>query len=191
MERQCFEVESIAAEMNERFINIKVDREERPDVDQLYMTAIQVLTRQRRLADERVSHARSSAVLWRHLFSADRRARPAGVCHRPHCDRAIISSKIAERGRKGATSTHRNPRPNRRARPAGEAIEIDAKFIDTLMRRSTGDYESDVTADSAAAPNSRAKRCWNCCSPTPLSASLLQTSASSVESQSGRSRNPI
>src|SRR5207302_115130 len=45
MERQSFESESIAAEMNRRFINIKVDREERPDVDQLYMTAVQVLTR--------------------------------------------------------------------------------------------------------------------------------------------------
>ena len=31
--------------MNEHFVNIKVDREERPDVDQLYMTAVQVLTR--------------------------------------------------------------------------------------------------------------------------------------------------
>jgi uncharacterized protein YyaL (SSP411 family) len=46
MERQCFENESIAQLMNERYINIKVDREERPDVDQLYMTAVQVMTRQ-------------------------------------------------------------------------------------------------------------------------------------------------
>jgi hypothetical protein len=46
MERQCFENEQIAEEMNRRFVNIKVDREERPDVDQLYMTAVQVLTRQ-------------------------------------------------------------------------------------------------------------------------------------------------
>jgi uncharacterized protein YyaL (SSP411 family) len=45
MERQCFENEAIAKEMNDRFVNIKVDREERPDVDQLYMTAVQVLTR--------------------------------------------------------------------------------------------------------------------------------------------------
>src|SRR6476646_1213031 len=44
MERQSFENEAIAHEMNQRFINIKVDREERPDVDQLYMTAVQVLT---------------------------------------------------------------------------------------------------------------------------------------------------
>ncbi len=44
MERQCFENESIAAVMNELFVNIKVDREERPDVDQLYMIAVQLLT---------------------------------------------------------------------------------------------------------------------------------------------------
>ena len=46
MERQSFENEAIAAEMNDKFVCIKVDREERPDVDQLYMTAVQVLTRQ-------------------------------------------------------------------------------------------------------------------------------------------------
>src|SRR5258708_6657358 len=45
MERQCFENDAVGAEMNSRFINIKVDREERPDVDQLYMTAVQILTR--------------------------------------------------------------------------------------------------------------------------------------------------
>ncbi|HEY8667273.1 MAG TPA: thioredoxin domain-containing protein, partial [Tepidisphaeraceae bacterium] len=45
MERQSFENERVAGEMNARFINIKVDREERPDVDQLYMMAVQVLTR--------------------------------------------------------------------------------------------------------------------------------------------------
>ncbi len=45
MERQCFENEAIAALMNELFINIKVDREERPDVDDVYMAAVQLLTR--------------------------------------------------------------------------------------------------------------------------------------------------
>jgi uncharacterized protein YyaL (SSP411 family) len=44
MERESFENEAIAAVMNENFICIKVDREERPDVDQLYMTAVQVMT---------------------------------------------------------------------------------------------------------------------------------------------------
>ncbi len=44
MERESFENPAVAAEMNQRFINIKVDREERPDVDQLYMMAVQILT---------------------------------------------------------------------------------------------------------------------------------------------------
>ena len=44
MERQVFENEQLAAKMNELFVNIKVDREERPDVDDLYMTATQLMT---------------------------------------------------------------------------------------------------------------------------------------------------
>lgn len=42
MERQVFQNEEIAAYMNEHFVNIKVDREERPDIDDVYMTALQV-----------------------------------------------------------------------------------------------------------------------------------------------------
>ncbi|MDF2440813.1 MAG: uncharacterized protein JWN98_1797 [Abditibacteriota bacterium] len=41
MERESFENESVAAIMNANFINIKVDREERPDVDRVYMTFVQ------------------------------------------------------------------------------------------------------------------------------------------------------
>ena len=50
MERECFEDEAIAALMNELFVSIKVDREERPDVDEIYMTAVQLLIGPRRLA---------------------------------------------------------------------------------------------------------------------------------------------
>lgn len=46
MERECFEDPAIAWLMNRYFVNVKVDREERPDVDQLYMTAVQLLTGQ-------------------------------------------------------------------------------------------------------------------------------------------------
>lgn len=45
MERECFENEDIAAVMNEHFISIKVDREERPDLDDIYMMATQAFTR--------------------------------------------------------------------------------------------------------------------------------------------------
>ena len=44
MERESFEDEAIAALMNEHFVNIKVDREERPDLDAVYMEAVQMLT---------------------------------------------------------------------------------------------------------------------------------------------------
>jgi uncharacterized protein YyaL (SSP411 family) len=44
MERESFEDEDTARLMNEQFVNIKVDREERPDVDHIYMNAVQMLT---------------------------------------------------------------------------------------------------------------------------------------------------
>ena len=44
MEHESFENESVAAVMNAHFVNIKVDREERPDVDAVYMKAVQIMT---------------------------------------------------------------------------------------------------------------------------------------------------
>ena len=46
MERESFENSEIAQLMNRSFISIKVDREERPDIDSIYMTAVQSLTGQ-------------------------------------------------------------------------------------------------------------------------------------------------
>jgi len=44
MEHESFEDDATAALMNERFVNIKVDREERPDLDAIYMQAVQAMT---------------------------------------------------------------------------------------------------------------------------------------------------
>jgi hypothetical protein len=44
MERESFENDSVAAALNEHFVSIKVDREERPDVDRVYMTFVQATT---------------------------------------------------------------------------------------------------------------------------------------------------
>ncbi|MEJ1222666.1 thioredoxin domain-containing protein [Sediminicola sp. 1XM1-17] len=44
MEHECFEDEAVAAVMNEHFICIKIDREERPDIDHIYMEALQMMT---------------------------------------------------------------------------------------------------------------------------------------------------
>jgi uncharacterized protein YyaL (SSP411 family) len=44
MEKESFENDSVAKIMNDNFISIKVDREERPDIDQIYMNAVQLMT---------------------------------------------------------------------------------------------------------------------------------------------------
>ncbi|MEY4964252.1 MAG: hypothetical protein RLZZ323_1571 [Bacteroidota bacterium] len=44
MEHESFENEAVAAVMNAHFVNVKVDREERPDVDAVYMKAVQIMT---------------------------------------------------------------------------------------------------------------------------------------------------
>ncbi|HEY7477821.1 MAG TPA: thioredoxin domain-containing protein [Actinomycetota bacterium] len=46
MERESFEDEATATLLNERFVSIKVDREERPDIDRIYMDAVQAMTGQ-------------------------------------------------------------------------------------------------------------------------------------------------
>jgi hypothetical protein len=46
MERECFENEEVAAVMNHHFVNVKVDREERPDLDGTYMAYVQAATGQ-------------------------------------------------------------------------------------------------------------------------------------------------
>src|SRR5260370_27379827 len=45
MERECFSNPEIARQMNEGFVSIKLDREERPDLDEVYMAATQLITR--------------------------------------------------------------------------------------------------------------------------------------------------
>src|SRR3982750_4213286 len=44
MEKESFENETVAKQMNEHFVNIKIDREERPDLDHVYMDAVQAIS---------------------------------------------------------------------------------------------------------------------------------------------------
>ena len=46
MAHECFEDEYIASIMNKHFVCVKVDREERPDVDQIYMESVQMIQQQ-------------------------------------------------------------------------------------------------------------------------------------------------
>ena len=65
--------------MNEHFVCIKVDREERPDLDAIYMDAVQAMTGGGGWPMTRVPDARRQAVLRRHLLPAEPPPRPAGV----------------------------------------------------------------------------------------------------------------
>ena len=79
MERESFEDEATAQVMNEHFVSIKVDREERPDVDSVYMDAVVALSGQRRLADDGLPDAAGRAVLRRHVLPARAATRDARI----------------------------------------------------------------------------------------------------------------
>ena len=74
MEHESFETEATAALMNELFVSIKVDREERPDLDEIYMDAVQVMTGRGGWPMSVFLTPDGRAVLWRHLLSATSRA---------------------------------------------------------------------------------------------------------------------
>ncbi len=68
MEHESFEDSTVAAIMNKNFINIKVDREERPDVDQIYMNAVQLMTGRGGVAIKLYRLTRRKTNLGRHLL---------------------------------------------------------------------------------------------------------------------------
>jgi len=68
MDRESYDDPEIAAIINEHFIAIKVDRDERPDVDSRYQSAVQIHQRPGRMAPYRLPYAGRQTVLWRHLL---------------------------------------------------------------------------------------------------------------------------
>ena len=72
MAHESFEDPETAAQMNRDFVNIKVDREERPDLDLIYQTAHQILARRGGgLAPDRFSDLPEGSLCGRDLFSPD------------------------------------------------------------------------------------------------------------------------
>src|SRR5438874_10747725 len=149
MERQSFENEQIARELNQRFVNIKVDREERPDVDQLYMTAVQVLTR----------HGGWPMSVWltpdlrpfyggTYFPPTDQGGRPGFVTllkaiEDAYRNRRADVEKSADQLRNILEQLARPQRPD-------HPITIDAQWIDRLITRSTSDYDTTLGGFGAA-----------------------------------------
>jgi len=72
MERESFERDDVAAILNEHYIAIKVDREERPDLDSIYMTATQLMTGRGGMAQFPLVDPRRTPLVRRDLLPARR-----------------------------------------------------------------------------------------------------------------------
>ena len=68
MAKESFEDEEVAKILNRSFVAIKVDREERPDIDSIYMEACRIMTGGGRVAAFGVPHPRPEALLCRHIL---------------------------------------------------------------------------------------------------------------------------
>ena len=70
MAHESFEDNDLVAIMNEHFINIKVDREERPDIDQIYQTSHSMLSQKKWwLAINCIFNSQARTLFYRHVFS--------------------------------------------------------------------------------------------------------------------------
>ncbi|HSU69021.1 MAG TPA: thioredoxin domain-containing protein, partial [Tepidisphaeraceae bacterium] len=135
MERQCFENETIAEEMNRLFVNVKVDREERPDVDQLYMTAVQVLTR----------HGGWPMSVW---LTPDLRPFYGGTYFPPANFMSYLRAlEDAYRNRHDEvekTATQITSILGRLANPGApdKPLTVNSELIESLVQRSVADYDA-------------------------------------------------
>src|SRR2546423_941668 len=140
MERQCFENESIARLVNEKFINIKVDREERPDVDQLYMTAVQVLTRHGGWPMSVFLTPDLEPFYGGTYFPPEDSVGRPGF---PHLVKMLADAYHNRRDEVRQTTTQLVNILKQLAtpRPPGESITFDSAFIECLLDRSTSDFD--------------------------------------------------
>jgi uncharacterized protein len=141
MERQCFEDDEIAADMSRRFVCIKVDREERPDIDQLYMTALQILTRQ--------GGWPMSIFLMPDLrpFFAGTYFAPTDSHGRPGFPRVLAAVEDAYRNRIDDVTASAEQvtgilRQMSRPRRSSVPIKIDQPWIRELIDRAAADFDS-------------------------------------------------
>ena len=178
MAHESFEDAATAALMNEHFVNVKVDREERPDVDAVYMDYVQAMTGHGGWPMTTFLDPGGRGVLRRHVLPADPAPRDALVHAAAHRDRRHVGGAQG-RGAAGRARgsprrwpsgrrrpTRRRPpdggRPGRRGAPAGAG-------------RSTR-----PAAGSAAHPSSRRRWCSSGCSATtPAPATRRRSSMAS------------
>ena len=141
MAHESFENEATAAIMNREFVNIKVDREERPDVDRVYMTFVQATTGERRLAHERVANAGAEAVCRRHLFSAGGSLRAAGISEECWSESRRPGSRITRRFPSRARASSRRC-TEAASSPATGGDELGAATLETAYQQIARSYDA-------------------------------------------------
>ena len=158
MAHESFEDERVAAVMNAHFVNIKVDREERPDLDKVYQTAHRAAHAPLgRLAADDVSHAVRRAVLRGHLLPEGKplrrcRFRRPAAAHRGCIPRAGRSDRRAERTARRCAFVAGAAAGGQRQCPVAAQCAGDG------ARRPRTDVRSRSTADSAGRRSSRIRR---------------------------------
>ena len=151
MAHESFEDAEVAALMNEAFVYIKVDREERPDIDQVYMTVVSDADRQRRLAADDHHDPGPRAVLRRHLPPAEQPVRPDGDARA----RATRAAGVADQTRRRCSSSadeivsHLQSASSASGRPSRASVPT---VVDAAVRRARAVVRRRATAASAAAP---------------------------------------
>ena len=93
MDRESYDDPEVAQIVNERFVAVKVDRDERPDIDSRYQVGGERHQRAGRLAADRLSHSRRQAVLRRHLLSSRRKLRTSQFQARAAVHRRRLSRR--------------------------------------------------------------------------------------------------
>ena len=122
MERESFEDAAIAARMNEAFVNVKVDREERPDVDQIYMDTALRLHGHGGWPLNVICTPDGRPFFVRHLPAARTPRRHARIPRRHRSRHGSLAEPPRQRSR---TTPHRSPRRSPPGRMKARPIALD------------------------------------------------------------------
>ncbi len=175
MEHESFESQEIADVLNSDFVSIKVDREERPDVDRVYMTFVQATTGSGGWPMSVWLTPELQAVLRRHVLPAAGAVGPAGVSRRAARDCASLArgapaaARVGERNHRAARGLW--PESGRRSRAQSPAVGDEA-----LGARRCGSFKARSTPAAAASATRRSFRgrasCCSCCASTRARATM-------------------
>jgi uncharacterized protein YyaL (SSP411 family) len=165
MERESFENDSIAALMNERFVCIKIDREERPDLDDIYMTATQIMTSHGGWPMTVFLDPASRQPFWCGTYFPPESRLTMGI---PSLPQVLTNISAAWQKQRADVLEQANQIGTIvRERLSGESAAPESISASKLSR-DCFECSTATTAGSAAHPSSRSRSSSNCCS-TPAS----------------------